>query len=79
MLKQNRWSELAVAGTCVDLLTERGIEGNELKEGRIEAGNFFGVKIVNAGTCDEDVAVKMVSAGTCDGKVDILRGSDVAT
>ena len=53
--------------------------GNEGKEGRIERENFFGVKIVNAGTCDEDVAVKMVSAGTCDGKVDILRGSDVAT
>ena len=69
------WSELAVAGTCVDLLTERGIEGNELKEGRIEAGNFFGVKIVNAGTCD----VKIVITGNCDGKGNILGKSDVAT
>ena len=65
----------------MDLLTDRGIfaGGNGVREGRIEPENIFGVKIVNAGTCDEDVAVKMVSAGTCDGKVDILRGSDVAT
>ena len=39
-----RWSELAVAVTCVDLLTDRGIfmGGNEGKEGRIERENFFG-------------------------------------
>ena len=54
------WSELVVAGTCVDLLTG----GNEAKEGGIEREIFFGVKIVNA--------------GTCDGKVNILTGSEVA-
>ena len=72
---------MVVAGTCVDLLTDWGIftGENEVKEGRIERENFFGVKIVNAGTCDEDVAVKIMNAGNCDGKVDILRGSDVAT
>ena len=41
-----------VAGTCVDLLTDRGnfTEGNEVKESRIEREIFFGVKIVNAGS-----------------------------
>jgi hypothetical protein len=49
-----KWSKSAVAGTCVDLLTEGGIStgGQEVKEGRIERENFFGVKIVNAGTCN---------------------------
>jgi len=36
--------------------------------------NIFGVKIVNAGTCDEDVAVKIMNAGTCDEKVDNRDG-----
>jgi hypothetical protein len=51
------WLELVIAGTCVDLLTDRGIftEGNEVKEGGIEWEIFFGVKIVNAGTCDGKV------------------------
>jgi hypothetical protein len=42
-----RWLELVIAGTCVDLLTDRGIftRGNEE---RIEREDFFGVKIVNA-------------------------------
>jgi hypothetical protein len=43
---------LAVAGGCVDLLTDRGIFTDKGKEGRIKWGNFFGVKIVNAGTCE---------------------------
>jgi hypothetical protein len=45
-----RWSKLAVAGTCVELLTDRGFfaEGNGVKEGRFEREIFFGVKIVNA-------------------------------
>jgi hypothetical protein len=32
---EDRWPELAVAGTCVDLLTEGGIstEGNEEEQG----------------------------------------------
>ena len=41
-----RWLELVIAGTCVNLLSER--------EARIELENFFSVKIVNAGTCDEE-------------------------
>ena len=56
-------------GFCeMDLLTDWGIftGENEVKEGRIERENFFGVKIVNAGTCDEDVAVKIVITGSCD-------------
>ena len=63
-----RWSELAVAVTCVDLLTDRGIfmGGNEVKARRIEREIFLGVRIVNAGTCDEDVAVKIVITGSCD-------------
>jgi hypothetical protein len=43
---------LAVAGGCVDLLTDRGIFTDKGNEGRIKWGNFFGVKIVNAGTCE---------------------------
>jgi hypothetical protein len=52
-----RRSELVVAGTCVNLLTDRAIfrGGYELKEGRIELEIFFGVKIVNAGTCEGKV------------------------
>jgi hypothetical protein len=47
-----RWLELVIAGTCVDLLTDRGIftDGNEVKEGRFEREIFSGVKIVNAGS-----------------------------
>ena len=62
---------MAVAGTCVDLLTDRGIftRGNEVKEARNEREKFLSVKIVNAGTCDEDVAVKIVNGRTCEGKV----------
>ena len=47
------WSELVVAGTCVDLLTDQGIftGGNEVKKGRIERQVFLSVKIVNGGTC----------------------------
>ena len=49
-----RWSKLVIAGTCVDLLTDRGIftGGNEVKEGRIEREIFLNVKIVNADTCE---------------------------
>jgi len=67
-----RWSELVVAGTCVDLLTDWGIftERTEENEGRIERENFSGVKIVNARTCDMNVAVKIVITGSCDEKVD---------
>jgi hypothetical protein len=52
-----RWPELAVAGTCVDLLTDEQFfaGGNEVKEGRSELENFFGVKIVNAGSCNGKV------------------------
>jgi hypothetical protein len=67
---------LVVAGTCVDLLTDRGIstKGNVVKEGRIEREIFLGVKIVNAGTCDEDVVVEIVNTGVCDGKGDPAGG-----
>ena len=37
-------------------------------------GNFFDVKIVNAVTCNEDVAVKIVTTGTCEGKGNIPTG-----
>ena len=61
-----RWFELVIAGTCVDLLTDRGIfaDGTGVKEGRIEPPIFLGVKIVNAGNCD----VKIVNERTCEGK-----------
>ena len=64
---------MAVAVTCVDLLTEQWIltERKGEKEASSERENFLGVKIVNAGTCDEAVAVKIVITGNCDGKVDI--------
>ena len=54
----------------MDLLTDRGIfaGGNGVREGRIEPENIFGVKIVNAGTCDEDVTVKIVNTDIWDGK-----------
>ena len=44
---------MVVAGTCVDLLTDLWI----CTEGRIERENFFGVKIVNAGTCEGKVNI----------------------
>jgi len=64
--------ESAVVVTNVDLLTEQGIltERQGEKDARSERVNFLGVKIVNAGTCDDDVAVKIVITGNCDGKVD---------
>jgi hypothetical protein len=54
-------------------LTDRGFTGgNEVKEERIEGERFSGVKIVNAGTWDEDVTVKIVITRICEGKVDIV-------
>jgi len=47
---------LVVAGTCVDLLTYRGIF-TRVKEGRIEREIFLNVKIVNAGTYDGKVDI----------------------
>ena len=32
------------------------------------------VKIVNTGTCDEDVVVEIVNTGVCDGKGDPAGG-----
>jgi len=51
------WKKSEIAGTCVDLLTDRGIftGGNEVKEERIEREIFLGVKIVIADTCDGKV------------------------
>jgi hypothetical protein len=46
------------------------LEGAARKERSIGRRRIFGVKIVNAGTCVDDVAMKIVIAGTCDGKVD---------
>ena len=42
----SRWSELVVAGSCVDLLADRGIFTERKKDGRIVRENSFGVKIV---------------------------------
>ena len=67
--KQGSRSELVVAGTCVDLLTYRGIftGGNEE---RIEREIFFGVKIVNAGTCAGNVDI-FVKEGTTIGRAEL--------
>jgi hypothetical protein len=63
--------EYSVSRMCPDLSFICPCE--EMKRGEAARRNFFNVKIVNADTCEENVAVKIVIAGTSKEKVDARR------